>query len=95
MLSKGDKELEIKATKVELGEVEELKKPKDGKKVTEEEFEKINAASSVEGTDVEICTPLKYYGPTQICIQNYDLNCAFTYDCVVCPKHRGKEPSGV
>ena len=41
MLSKGDKELEIKATKIEFKEVDEIKKPNDGKKVTEEEFDKI------------------------------------------------------
>lgn len=41
MLSKGDKELEIKATKIEMGEVDEIKKPNDGKKVTKEEYDKI------------------------------------------------------
>jgi len=41
MLSKGDKELEIKATKIELKEVDKIEKPEDGKKVTEEEFDKI------------------------------------------------------
>lgn len=41
MLSKGDKKLEIKATKVEMGEVETIKQPKDGKKVTVEEYDKI------------------------------------------------------
>jgi len=41
MLSKGDKDLEIKATKVELKEVETITKPDEGKKVTEEEFDKI------------------------------------------------------
>ena len=41
MLSKGDQELEIKATKIELGEVDEIKKPNDGKKVTKEEYDKI------------------------------------------------------
>lgn len=41
MLSKGDKDLEIKASKVELMEVEEIKKPEDGKKVSKEEYDKI------------------------------------------------------
>ncbi len=41
MLSKGDQDLEIKATKVELKEVEEIKEPTDGKKVTKEEYDKI------------------------------------------------------
>jgi len=41
MMSKGDKALEIKATKIEMGEVEAITKPNDGKKVTEEEYEKI------------------------------------------------------
>jgi len=41
MLSKGDQDLEIKATSVELKEVEEIKKPDEGKKVSEEEFDKI------------------------------------------------------
>ena len=41
MLSRGDQDMEIKATNVELKDVGEIKKPKDGKKVTLEEFEKI------------------------------------------------------
>ena len=41
MLSKGDKELEIKATKIDLKEVDKIEKPDDGKKVTQEEYEKI------------------------------------------------------
>ena len=41
MLSKGDKDLEIKATSIELKEVDEVKKPKEGKKVTQEEYDKI------------------------------------------------------
>ena len=41
MLSRGDQELEIKATNVELKEVDEIKKPKDGKKVSKEEYDKI------------------------------------------------------
>lgn len=41
MLSKGDKDLEIKATKIELKEVDKIEKPDNGKKVTEEEFDKI------------------------------------------------------
>lgn len=41
MLSKGDKELEIKATKVELGDVDEIEKPNDGKEVTKAEYDKI------------------------------------------------------
>jgi len=41
MLSRGDKDLEIKATKVELKAVDKIKKPTDGQKVTDEEYEKI------------------------------------------------------
>ena len=41
MLSKGNEALEIKATKIEMGDVEEIKKPNDGKKVTEAEYDKI------------------------------------------------------
>lgn len=41
MLSRGDKDLEIKATKVELKEVDKIEKPDDGKKVSQEEYEKI------------------------------------------------------
>jgi len=41
MLSKGDKDLEIKAINIELKKVDEITKPDDGKKVTEEEFDKI------------------------------------------------------
>ncbi len=41
MLSKGDKDLEIKATSVELKEVEKIEKPDEGKKVTQEEFDEI------------------------------------------------------
>ena len=41
MLSKGDKDLEIKATSIELKEIKAIEKPNDGKKVSEEEFDKI------------------------------------------------------
>ena len=41
MLSKGDKDLEIKASSVEMKEVDEIKEPNEGKKVSEEEFNKI------------------------------------------------------
>ena len=41
MLSKGDKDLEIKALSVDLKEVDTIEKPDEGKKVTEEEFDKI------------------------------------------------------
>ena len=41
MLSKGDKELEIKAIKVELKDAVEVKTPSEGEKLTEEEFEKV------------------------------------------------------
>jgi len=41
MLTKGDQDMEYKATSVEMKEVDEIEKPNEGKKVTEEEFEKI------------------------------------------------------
>ncbi|MDF1697908.1 MAG: GLPGLI family protein [Saprospiraceae bacterium] len=41
MLSVGDQETEIKATKIEMKKVEKIEKPEDGKKVTEEEYEQI------------------------------------------------------
>lgn len=41
MLSKGEEDLVIKATKVQLEEVEAIEKPTDGKKVSQEEYEAI------------------------------------------------------
>ncbi|MEM9546498.1 MAG: GLPGLI family protein [Bacteroidota bacterium] len=41
MLSRDDQKLEIKATRIELKEVDTIKKPNDGKKVTMEEYDKI------------------------------------------------------
>jgi len=41
MLSKGDKELEIKATSIDLKAVDKIEKPDDGQKVSPAEFDKI------------------------------------------------------
>ena len=41
MLSEGEEDLVIKATKVEIKEVDTIQKPSDGEKVSQEEYEKI------------------------------------------------------
>jgi GLPGLI family protein len=51
MLSVNDGQVEIKATKVDLKNIKEIKKPKDGKKVSLEEYDKIKEEKMKEMED--------------------------------------------